>query len=86
MSEHNPFDDEEQFTEQVGVDAIPPEEDITKTGMSREAILDHLTKQINHHFDRNQLAEITIAFEYSDAEGFTSWVTTHYTCAGRVAK
>lgn len=79
MSEHNPFDDEEQFTEQLIENAIPNEEDTTKPDMSLEAILAHVTKQITYHYNRHQLAEITIAFEYSDAEGFTSWVTTHYT-------
>lgn len=77
LSEHNPFDDEEQFTEQSDENALP-QEDVIKPDMSRDAIVAHVTKQIDRYFENNRLVEITLAFEFSDAEGYSSWVTTHY--------
>lgn len=76
MSEHNPFDDEEQFTEMVNT--IPPDADVTRTITDQDILLHDITKQIKEHFNKGQLTEVTLSFEYSDAEGFTSWVTTHY--------
>lgn len=76
MSEHNPFDDEEAFTE---VDsAVPPDADVTRTISDVDILLADVTKQIKERFNKGQLTEITLSFEYADEEGFTSWITTHY--------
>lgn len=76
MSEHNPFDDEEQFTETNN--GIPPDADVIRTITDQDILLLDVTKQIKDHFDKGQLTEVTLTFEYSDAEGFCSWITTHY--------
>jgi hypothetical protein len=78
LSEHNPFDDEEIFTEQINENTLPDEEDVSKPGINKDTVLHDIIKQINQHFDRSQLTEIILGFEYVDTEGFTSWVTTHY--------
>lgn len=78
MSGSNPFDDEEQFQEIMENNRLPDDSDITKEGMELESIIADATKKIREHYIKMHLAEITLGFEYTDQEGFTSWVTTHY--------
>jgi hypothetical protein len=76
MSEHNPFDDEEQFTEQAF--SVPLDSDVTRTITDLDILLMDVTKQVKEHFNKTNLNEVTLSFEYADTDGYTSWVATHY--------
>jgi len=78
MSKDNPFDDEEEFIEQINEHAIPQEEEIIKETIDVNAMLVDVNKEIKKYYDHQSLAQITVSFEFVDHRGYSYWVNRQY--------
>jgi hypothetical protein len=76
------FDDalelDEFFGEDVGVAAIPDEEDIDVNVDSRDEVPALAEADIKKHLNHPKLISVMLSYEFMDAGGYSSWVTTEY--------
>ena len=82
MSEHNPYDDEEDFwiTEEVGSQTVPEDADNDFELTAAQIRIDAI-KRLDEALKNRNLVTVSLNFEYKtrDPDGYNNYVNNEYT-------
>jgi hypothetical protein len=83
MAKNSPVDDDlddlgEFFGEEVGIHAVPDDDEREIKGLSLHDIPAAINKDILERINHPRLATVTISYEYYDGIEYSNWVNMNY--------